>query len=176
MAAGAVPPLVRAPSQGAHLAATAGPRPSAAADTAAPPASGSTAGRAERPGREERLPVSVIVVVYGSAAHLRRCLESLEEASPGPAEVIIVDNASPEDVAAEIRDFPENLDGWSRLALIHASSGQANEFRETILAMTRQVPTPAGFEAAARVCQTVGDAAGARLWRQRKAGRPAGPR
>lgn len=72
----------------------------------------------------------------------------------------------------EIRDFPDNLEGWSRLALLRASGGRPKEFRETILEMTRRAPTPAGFEAAARVCETVGDAAGARFWRQRKAGRP----
>ncbi|MGH9399166.1 MAG: sulfatase-like hydrolase/transferase [Thermoanaerobaculia bacterium] len=76
---------------------------------------------------------------------------------------------------AETRDFPGNVEGWSRLALLYASSGRANDFRDTVLALTRQVPTPAGFEAAARVCEAVGDAAGARLWRARKAGRAAGP-
>jgi arylsulfatase A-like enzyme len=70
---------------------------------------------------------------------------------------------------AEIRDFPENLDGWSRLALVYASSGRAAELRDTLIGMTRRVPAPAAFEAAARVCELIGDAAGARFWRRRKA-------
>ena len=68
----------------------------------------------------------------------------------------------------EIRDFPENLDGWSRLALLYASGGRGAEFRETLFAMTRRVPTQSAFEAAARTCESIGDAAGARFWRQRK--------
>ncbi len=68
----------------------------------------------------------------------------------------------------ELRDFPDNLEAWSRLALLQASGGRPNEFHDTILAMTRQVPTPAAYEAAARVCETIGDAAGARFWRQHK--------
>ena len=72
---------------------------------------------------------------------------------------------------AEIRAFPENLDGWSKLALLHASAGRAAELRDTVVAMTERNPTPAAYEAAARVCDTIGDAAGARLWRRAGAGR-----
>ena len=76
----------------------------------------------------------------------------------------------------ETRDFPGNLRGWSGLALVYASSGRAAEFAATLSEMTRQVPTAAGFEAAARICETVGDQAAARQWRLRRGQRmtPAG--
>src|SRR5262249_22454243 len=71
----------------------------------------------------------------------------------------------------EIRDFPENLDGWSRLALLHASAGRGTQLRDTLVAMPARVPPSAAYEAAARVCDTIGDEAGARLWRRAVPGR-----
>ena len=69
--------------------------------------------------------------------------------------------------AAEIRSFPENLDAWSRLALLYASAGREREFRDLLSRMTTQVPGRKSFEAAARVCEIVGDKKAARAWRDR---------
>jgi arylsulfatase A-like enzyme/tetratricopeptide (TPR) repeat protein len=73
---------------------------------------------------------------------------------------------------AEIRSFPENLDAWSRLALLYASVGRTGEFRSLLSKMTTQVPGRRSLEAAARVCEIVGDKTEARAWRNR-AGRNA---
>lgn len=45
-------------------------------------------------------PVSVVIVSFESAAHLPQLLETLATDSEGPAEVIVVDNASTDDSAA----------------------------------------------------------------------------
>src|SRR5262249_47291954 len=58
---------------------------------------------------------------------------------------------------AEIREFPENLDAWSRLALLYASSGQNEQFGALLQELGRRIPTRMGFEAAARICEIVGD-------------------
>jgi arylsulfatase A-like enzyme/Flp pilus assembly protein TadD len=68
---------------------------------------------------------------------------------------------------AETRDFPENLDAWSRLALVYASSGRPDLVRQILSEMTSRVPTRSAFEAAAKVCEIVGDHEGARRWRAR---------
>ena len=68
---------------------------------------------------------------------------------------------------AETRDFPENLDSWSRLALVYASSGRPELVRQVLSDMTRRVPTRAAFAAAAKVCEVIGDREGARRWRAR---------
>jgi GT2 family glycosyltransferase len=47
-------------------------------------------------GPERLLPLSTITVGYKGAKHLRRMLDSLLESTPPPAQVIVVDNASPE--------------------------------------------------------------------------------
>jgi len=75
---------------------------------------------------------------------------------------------------AEIRDFPENLDAWSRLALVYASSGRRGEFQQLLSEMTRRLPTSRSFETAVRVCEVVGDPACARKWRQLAPQRPVG--
>jgi arylsulfatase A-like enzyme/predicted Zn-dependent protease len=68
---------------------------------------------------------------------------------------------------AETRDFPENLDAWSRLALVYASSGRPEQFRQVLSEMTSRVPTRAAFDAAAKVCDIIGDREQARRWRAR---------
>ncbi|HXM75817.1 MAG TPA: tetratricopeptide repeat protein, partial [Thermoanaerobaculia bacterium] len=72
---------------------------------------------------------------------------------------------------AETRDFPENLDAWSRLALVFASSGRRDEFEGLLSEMTRRLPASRSYEAAARVCEIIGDPAAARKWRRRAAER-----
>jgi tetratricopeptide (TPR) repeat protein len=77
------------------------------------------------------------------------------------------EKAAEEAFAAEIRSFPENLDAWSRLALLYASAGRDREFRNLLSKMTAQVPGRKSLEAAAHVCEIVGDKKGARAWRGR---------
>lgn len=58
-------------------------------------------------------------------------------------------------------------EGWSYLVLLDSSGGKTTEFAAALSEMTRRVPTAAGFEATARVCETVGYANGVRFWRRR---------
>jgi Tfp pilus assembly protein PilF len=76
-----------------------------------------------------------------------------------------------EEFRAEIAGFPENLDAWSRLALLYASQGRVGEYRGLLSDMTRRVPTTRSFDAAARVADIVGDKTAAREWRKRKSER-----
>lgn len=68
----------------------------------------------------------------------------------------------------EIRSFPENLEAWSRLALLYASGGRVGEFQRLVAEMTVRVPTARSFEAAAKVSEIVGDRKGALEFRKRK--------
>ena len=68
---------------------------------------------------------------------------------------------------AEIGSFPENLDAWSRLALLYAATGRDSEFRSLLSRMTTQVPGRGSLETAARVCEIVGDKRAARVFRDR---------
>jgi N-acetylglucosaminyl-diphospho-decaprenol L-rhamnosyltransferase len=52
------------------------------------------------PSARAALPISTITVGYRGADHLRRMLDSILHASPPPAQVILVDNASPEPLRA----------------------------------------------------------------------------
>ena len=72
-----------------------------------------------------------------------------------------------DDFRSEISDFPENLDAWSRLALLYAAGGRGPELKALLSELTRRVPTPRAFETAARVCEIIGDRDGARYWRSR---------
>jgi tetratricopeptide (TPR) repeat protein len=78
-----------------------------------------------------------------------------------------------EDFRREIRDFPENLDAWSRLALLYAAAGRSGEFQSLLSEMTTRVPTPRSFETAAKVCEIVGDREEARRFRAKAGQRPA---
>ena len=70
------------------------------------------------------------------------------------------------DFRREIHDFPEGLDAWSRLALLYAAGGRRAEFQALLGEMTRRVPTGKSFEVAAKVCEIVGDRAGASAFRR----------
>lgn len=78
------------------------------------------------------------------------------------------DREAEEDFRQEIREFPENLDGWSRLALLYAAGGRTAAFQALLNEMTRRIPTPRSLEAAAKVCEIVGDREGARRFRSRR--------
>ncbi|MDQ2980417.1 MAG: tetratricopeptide repeat protein, partial [Acidobacteriota bacterium] len=72
---------------------------------------------------------------------------------------------------AEIRNFPENLDAWSRLALLYASGDRLAEFRQLLDDMTSRVPTRSTFATAARICAIVRDTACVQKWERRAAER-----
>lgn len=72
---------------------------------------------------------------------------------------------------AEIRNFPENLDAWSRLALLYASGDRLAEFRHLLDDMTSRVPTRSTFSTAARICAIVRDTACVQKWERRAAER-----
>jgi predicted Zn-dependent protease len=67
----------------------------------------------------------------------------------------------------EIHDFPENLDAWSRLALLYASAGQRDQSERLLAEMVGRIPASRSFEAAARVAEILGDRAAAQRWRGR---------
>lgn len=72
---------------------------------------------------------------------------------------------------SEIESFPENLDGWARLALLLASQGRDSELDAVLSEMTTKVPTPQGYDAAIRVLRIIGDPVRGREWVRRKAAR-----
>jgi arylsulfatase A-like enzyme/Flp pilus assembly protein TadD len=72
---------------------------------------------------------------------------------------------------AEVAEFPENFDAWSRLAFLYASQSRPEDFRRLLLEMTEHVPNARSYETAAFLSDTVGDRAAARAWRARKAER-----
>jgi GT2 family glycosyltransferase len=52
--------------------------------------------------------ISIVIVSYNARDHLRRCLASLYEHQRGAYEIIVVDNASPDDSAAMVAsEFPK---------------------------------------------------------------------
>ena len=75
------------------------------------------------------------------------------------------------DFRAEVASYPENLDGWARLALLYASQARGSDLDALLSEMTRRVPTPQGYDAALRVCGIIGDSARSREWSRRKAAR-----
>ena len=68
----------------------------------------------------------------------------------------------------EIRDFPENLNAWSRLALLYASQGKIGEFRALLGEMVRQTPTTRAFDTAVTLSQAIQDHEGVREWERRR--------
>ncbi|MEP6994760.1 MAG: sulfatase-like hydrolase/transferase [Acidobacteriota bacterium] len=67
----------------------------------------------------------------------------------------------------EVASFPENLNAWSRLALLYASAGRVPEFRKALVEMTGALPTRKSFETAVRMSEVVGDGPGASEWKRR---------
>jgi arylsulfatase A-like enzyme/tetratricopeptide (TPR) repeat protein len=67
----------------------------------------------------------------------------------------------------ETTTFPENLDAWSKLALLNASAGRMPEFRRLLGEMTARLPTRKSFEAAVRMSEVVGDRESAVEWKRR---------
>jgi GT2 family glycosyltransferase len=60
--------------------------------------------------RAEKPRVSVVIVTFGGWALARRALEALRDRTPVPFEVIVVDNPTPEDVAARLREEVEGAE------------------------------------------------------------------
>lgn len=57
-------------------------------------------GTIEAPDRTPRVRISVVVPAYGQAAQLAECLNAIRTAAGRETEIIVVDDASPEDLAA----------------------------------------------------------------------------
>jgi N-acetylglucosaminyl-diphospho-decaprenol L-rhamnosyltransferase len=81
--------------------------------------------------------LSIIIVNYNTATHLRRCLHSIQANPPSRAlEVIVIDNASQDDSAAMVRhEFPhvqliesESNDGYGTSANRAVSQAQGSSF------------------------------------------------
>ncbi len=84
------------------------------------------------------------------------------------------DGEAEQDFRHEVTDFPENLDAWSRLALLYAAGGREKDFAALLTELTRRVPTRQGYDTAARVCEIVGDREGARRFREMAPSRAGG--
>jgi tetratricopeptide (TPR) repeat protein len=61
----------------------------------------------------------------------------------------------------ELRAFPRYISGYTSLATLYHASGRPDAIRETLDDLVTAVPTPEGYDAAARVWLSVGDAAAA---------------
>jgi tetratricopeptide (TPR) repeat protein len=61
----------------------------------------------------------------------------------------------------ELRVFPRHISGYTSLATLYHASGRTDAIRETLDDLVTAVPTPEGYDAAARVWLSVGDAAAA---------------
>src|SRR5262249_966719 len=94
-------------------------------------------------------------------------LETLEATRGDVLARLARDKEAEEAFRAETRNYPENVDAWSRLALVYASAGRPEEVGKVLAEMTTRVPTAAAFNAAARVCEILGDRESARRWRAR---------
>jgi choline-sulfatase len=81
-----------------------------------------------------------------------------------------------QDFRAEVASYPENLDGWARLALLSASQGRPGEPGGVLSEMTSRVPTARSYDTALRVCGILKDPVCARDWTRRKQERSAAAR
>jgi len=139
------------------------------------------AARREHPGAQA--PLLQLARIERQAGNLPEALRYAEEGlrlagSSAPVEGIRAVGADllahlgrePEAEAAfreEVRDYPGNVDAWQRLALLYASAGRMAELRAWLDRMSREVPPPRGFEAAARVCEIIGDRGCAADWKRK---------
>jgi hypothetical protein len=73
-----------------------------------------------------------------------------------------------QDFRAEVASYPENLDGWARLALLSASQGRPGEPGGVLSEMTSRVPTSRSYDTAVRVCGILKDPACTRDWTRRR--------
>ena len=76
------------------------------------------------------------------------------------------------DFRSEVASYPENLDSWSRLALLYASQKRDSDLAALLAEMTAKVPTPKSYDAAVNVCRIIGDSGCVREWSRRKGSRP----
>ena len=76
-----------------------------------------------------------------------------------------------QDFRAEVASYPENLDGWARLALLYASQGRPGEPAGILSEMTSRVPTPKSYDTALRVCGILRDPSCGREWTRRRQAR-----
>ncbi len=73
-----------------------------------------------------------------------------------------------QDFRAEVASYPENLDGWARLALLSASQGRPGEPAGVLSEMTSRVPTARSFDTAVRICGILRDPVCTREWTRRR--------
>ena len=69
---------------------------------------------------------------------------------------------------AEVRSFPDNIEAWSRLALLYASGNRKAEFRAALEQMVSSVPGRTGIDAAIRVARVVGDREESARWERQR--------
>ena len=140
---------------------------------------------ARRAGPEARLPLLLLARIAARRGGFEKALSLLDEAlaletstQAAPMQGIRAARAdalahlgreteAEQDFRREVRDFPDNLDAWSRLALLFAAGGRGAEFTALLDEMTKRVPTAQGYDTAARICEIVGDKEGARRFRQK---------
>ena len=72
---------------------------------------------------------------------------------------------------SEVTTYPENFDGWARLAVLYASQGRDTELGALLSEMTSKVPTPKSYDVALTVCKIIADLRCEREWRRRRARR-----
>jgi arylsulfatase A-like enzyme len=75
---------------------------------------------------------------------------------------------------SEVTTYPENFDGWARLAVLFASQERDAELAALLTEMTSKVPTPKSYDVALRVCRIIGDRGCERDWSRRRAERYGG--
>lgn len=73
---------------------------------------------------KEHAPVSVIIPCYRSAQTIERAVRSVHEQSLRPAELILVDDASPDETLAELYRLQARHDaGWVKVIALDANGG-----------------------------------------------------
>lgn len=148
------------------------------------------AAREARP--TSRAPLLQLATIEQQAGNLRAALDHLEEAvrlgASGDLKPIVSLQATRGDVLAlmgrereaeeafrtELRDFPENLDAWQRLAFLYASQQRLSDLRQALNEMAARVPSRRALEAAVHVSSVIGDREGAAEWKRKLATRKAG--
>ena len=67
----------------------------------------------------------------------------------------------------EIGTYPANPEPYRYLILLYTSEGRTREAARVVFDLERAAPVPPSYVAIASALDTVGDARGARFWRQR---------
>jgi predicted SAM-dependent methyltransferase/GT2 family glycosyltransferase len=73
-----------------------------------------------------RAMTSIVIPVHGLWSLTKRCLESIAEHTSGPIEVIVVDDASPDDTAAQLTQLATNSEFVDRLGDLRVVTNPVN--------------------------------------------------